>query len=200
MAKGLFLSTMILILSGSAHAVVTDSILCQLEVSDLTGKKTWKQDLSFTAVRLPQTEYSGIHFTGADASTNIEIKDAVGTTHVNALVYYNHAFKTDLEGKAIAARQHVCFTLDGSWCPHPKTNPDGSTTGTCSMVSSMCAVWGDPFGEHGGPGWPETGIAPDGTPIFNESLLIPHTAMINGPDGRAHGKMRIGCAFKGTYQ
>jgi hypothetical protein len=181
--------TMLVCSLPQAFAVVADHLVCKVEMNDWSTRRSVKQTLDFYIARLPEVnpQYPDAQYTSASVSQHVEMARPTGRSYVSLNIGYRHAFKKDSVGK-IDAREQACNHVSASWCDN----------GSACATSVMACPRSDPFDPT--HGWPKVGVAPDGTPLFDESQLPSMVTEIQDGSGKARGSAIVNCQFKGTYQ
>lgn len=211
MIQKLFLTSLMVVISGTAHAIVVDKFNCELQVIDSVTGNSARNSQNFYAARLPQASGldgpspvppddgnnpypspipptnpdPNVKITKANFKTSVSLATSEATLGANVDMVYQHATRPKLK----TARQGICLNFTTDYCSKK------GDTANCSASATMCAYVPDPFDPI--YGWDSTPII-GGIPRFNDRILNPQSRGIYDMDGNQVGHATLRCQFEGT--
>jgi hypothetical protein len=180
----------------NAHAVIADKFDCEIKLKEYGSLEETTQQTQISVARMLIFDSAIPHgsMTKGSFDARLKSKSSKRTITANLTFYYSHAMRTDASGQNPEARQATCSAINVDICDHTGGKGDLQI---CSEGKSACQAGGDPFDPTGG--WPEVSLAPDGTPLFDEKVLVPIEAKFRDDKGVERGTVKFSCAYKGTF-
>jgi hypothetical protein len=197
--KQILISILVAVATQQAHAVVADKFNCELKLVENGNQDEISQQMEFTVARVPAFQIP-IPFgstTVASFDARLESKTKKRTMTANVTFFYHHAIRTDSAGRHPEARQSSCGAITVSLCDYGTGNPKEGDYQICHEGKSACSVSQDPFNPTSG--WAEVSLAPDGTPLFDERILVPVNEKFYDDNKVERGTVKFKCDYKGTY-
>lgn len=194
--KTFLLATMALIISGSAHALVSDRFKCTMALEDPNSGNTAKQEQEFNITRLSLSASPApdVRITGGNADSKLHLLQKEMDLSANIQLYYQHAVRLDPNGKPVEARQVTCLNIGYSYCKK-QDPPPGTPNIGCFGMQSKCYV-GLPYDPN--HPWDQVDLIND-VPAFN--LRAELSTDYNGTDeqGKVLSRINVVCQYMGTY-